>query len=351
MKILKPIDAHVHLRGNEHPDHDFAFMALEDAAAAGLAAVIEMPNCTPNLTTIEVIKGRYAKVFPIAARLGLDYGCHVGITDDEEQAKRALLGVARNRAICGDKTYYCHSTGRMGILDHATQAGLWRLRSGVGYNGVSLGHFEDEGHYTESFDHTDPITHSIHQPKEAEIASLRRQLKFAAEAGFRGTFYVCHATCPEVIYLVEATRNLVHFKIVMEACFHHLFLNTGSYAVHGNRVKMNPPLRDVHTQEQMLGLLVEGRIDLVATDHAPHPVEAKDSDKPPSGIPSIPFWPKAIEIMRRYGMDEQVIERVTFHAANNIFDLDLEPEEIEVEYDPSRWEKYGWNPFTEADQP
>lgn len=347
MKYIKPVDPHIHLRGEEYPDHDFISMGLEDAGAAKLAAVIEMPNCTPNLTTVNAIAERYLTKWK---KLGFDHLFHIGITDDEKQVKDALRAAVCNRAICGDKTYYCHSTGRMGVRDPKVQRKLWELRAAQGYEGVSLGHFEDEDRYVGEFDPTDPITHTIHQPEEAETESVHQQLRFAIEAGFRGVFYICHATCPGVIYLAEEMRPRCRFRIVTEATFHHLFLNTASYAVHKNRVKMNPPLRDPQTQQGLFSMLLEDRIDLVGSDHAPHPVEAKDSDKPPSGIPAIPIWPKAIEIMKRYGMSNKAIERVTFHAANKLFDLNLEPEEVEAEYDPSRWEKYGWNPFTEADQ-
>ncbi len=67
---------------------------------------------------------------------------------------------------------------------------------------------------------------------------------------------------------------------------------------------------------------------------------------PASGIPALPFWPRGIELLRKDGMDAVSLRKVTFDNARSTFDLDLQPRQVEVEYDVSRWEKYEQNPFS-----
>ena len=350
MKYLRPIDPHVHLRGEEYAEHDFLGMAIDDANAVGLKAFIEMPNCTPNLTTMELMQERSIHA---AKRIserdldgwGLEWGCHVGLTDDAEQVHQALLLTERNRTIHADKTFYCHSTGRMGIIDPEIQEKLWRLKGEMNYKGVSIGHFEAEDFYVDCFDPANPASHSEAQPEAAELEQVHRQLLLAQKYGFEGTFYIAHVSSPETVRLVHTIRETVPFKIILEATFHHILLNVEDYRSMGNLVKMNPPLRSKESQREMLQYVVSGYIDILGTDHAPHTHEAKSSNKPPSGIPALPFWPKGIEILKTNGIQQDILDRITFGTANELFGLYLEPEEVDIVYDPGRWKRYGYNPF------
>ena len=114
-------------------------------------------------------------------------------------------------------------------------------------------------------------------------------------------------------------------------------------------VKMNPPLRFKVSQERLLNLFLSAPKDFfIGTDHAPHPVAAKDrtDPHPASGVPALPFWPKGIALLRAQGMSEEDLRWATFDHANLVFRLKIESFEVEVNYDPSRWEKYGFNPFS-----
>jgi len=351
MRIVNIVDPHCHLRGEEYPAVDFLGMALDDAKAVGLAGLIEMPNPKPWLTNSKTCAARANDVLlkQVNRHMDIRHGIHIGMTNDPQQVREALSLIAAGfPPVRGDKIFYTQSTGNMGVLDPEYQKWIWGYKATNGYKGVSIGHFEDETCYDQQnpFDPKKPVTHSLHQWSIAEQKSIETQLKNATDAGFRGTFYIAHLTSPAALEIVRWARKFVPFKIVVEVTWHHLLLNIWDYEKHGNRVKMNPPLRGDMCQKALWNsLLHDDAIDIIATDHAPHPVELKDSDKPPSGIPGILFWPKGIELLHKFGMDPERIAELTFHNANRVFNLRLEPREVDVEYNPELWTKYGWNPF------
>lgn len=346
-KYLSPIDPHVHLRWREYPDN-FLELGFKDAVAVGLSALLEQPNTTPQLITEETIKERIKQAEK--HKKEIEHRIHIGITNDFEQVKRALALIMSNtHNLVSDKTFYVHSTGEMGILDEDSQKRIWEIKRDFSYNGVSIGHFEDESKFNGKFDYENPITHSLRQPPESELAQVQKQIKNAFDAGFKGVFYIAHVSNPYTIDFIEKERNKLPFVVVLEATFHHIFLNTDDYKIHGNLVKMNPPLREPKMQEALLNRVIDGKVQVIGTDHAPHPLEKKKSSEPPSGIPTISFWPKGVELLRGHGMHEICVQDMLFYNSNRIFKLNLSPKEIDIEYNPSRWHSYGYNPFSRVD--
>ncbi len=187
-----------------------------------------------------------------------------------------------------------------------------------------------------------PIVTSTQQDKQKD----EQQIKNAFDTNFQGIFYIAHVSNPETVEFIERERKKLSFEVILEVTFHHMFLNTEDYKIHRNRIKINPPLRKKELQEKILEYVLQGSIDIIGTDHAPHPIERKDSNDPPSGIPALPFWPGGIELLLRLGISRQRLEDITFNNANRIFKLGLIPEVVEVTYDPSLWEAYSYNPFS-----
>ena len=234
----------------------------------------------------------------------------------------------------------------MGILDHGIQKIIWELKGKMKYDGVSIGHFEDEKLFSGYFDYKEPESHSRRQNSISEVVQVEKQIRNARDTGFQGTFYIAHVSFYETVEFIEREKNKLPFDVVKEVTFHHMFLNHDDYEIHGNRVKMNPPLRSKKVQEQLLEYVLQGKLDVIGTDHAPHPVDRKDSDLPPSGIPALPFWPKGIELLRREGINEELLENLIFHNANKIFKLGLTPEFVDGVYNSGLWDAYDYNPFS-----
>lgn len=350
MFYLRPIDPHVHLRGSEY-GIDFLGMALDDAREVDLAAIAEMPNPTPHLTSVEAIENRYCHVIGRRGKLFCQHLIHPGITNNLRQAKEILGTImAGQEGYVSDKIFYTHSTGNMGILDPDIQKKLWKMKGEMGYQGVSIGHFEDETVFVGKFNPEKPVSHSLVQSEEAETRQVVKQYELARHFNFIGTFYVAHVSSPTTIDFLLRAKKESPFRIIIETTWHHMLLNHGDYAKHKNRVKMNPPLRSPTSQTKLLCHVIDGNIDVIGTDHAPHPIERKDDiANPPSGIPALPFWPRGIKIlhdcMGPCWRGKRRIDEMTFHTANEIFKLGIEPMQTDATYKPELWEKYGYNPF------
>lgn len=346
MKMLRPIDPHVHLRGIEY-EQPFAQMAFEDADKVGLYALGEMPNPTPNLITSGLLSQRHHTLASIKRDVKLMQ--HMGTTTDPALTVDAFR-FALTRTSCGAvKAFFSHSTGNMGILAEHDQRNIWKIAASVGYTGVIMGRYENEDAHitTPKFDPEDPVSHSHHQPESSEMSQVIGQIRLAKEEGFAGTMYICHVSSPKTVDYVLGQKSLgkLPFKIVMEATWHHLFLNWDSYGTLSNLVKMNPPLRSPESQQAMLDHLHCGHIDLIGSDHAPHPLRAKCGEKPASGIPTLPFWPRGVKILHELGLDQDQIDDLIQRRAALLFDLSVPTDRIDVEYEPSLWDKYGWDPF------
>lgn len=348
IRYLSPIDPHVHLRGLEY-ETDYAKMAFEDARSVGLCAMAEMPNPNPQLTTWPILRDRFHNMSN--HEYGGDYRVkhfiNIGLTNDLKQVEDALkLIMEGNFPVKADKVFYTHSTGNMGILDEDYQKEIWKLKGSMGYTGVSIAHFEDEKSYVGEFDYKNPITHSLKQCPEAELVQIERQFKNAVDFGFKGTFYVAHVSNPATIRFLKSQQCRVNFNIIIEMTWHHMFLNHDSYNVSGNGVKMNPPLRSRSMQVELLQHVLDGYVDIIGTDHAPHPYERKfNTDNPASGIPGILFWPKGIELLRSVGINYMILDAMIFHNANRVFNMGLTPTYVERVYQPELWSRYGYNPF------
>jgi len=347
VNYISSIDPHVHLRGEEY-SQNYLGLGFSDARQVGLQAILEQPNPNPWLTTEGVIKSRLYKA-GLYNRY-VFHRIHIGMTNDLEQVKTALnLVISKKYSLISDKTFYVHSTGNMGILDPEIQKNIWKIKGELGYNGVSIGHFEAEDSFTGEFDPKNPISHSLKQNPEAELIQVERQIKNAKDYNFKGTFYIAHVSNPDTVDYIERENPNLPFQVIMEITFHHMFLNTNDYKIHGNRVKINPPLREPKLQERLLNYVLNGRLQIIGTDHAPHPIEKKDSTSPLSGIPTLPFWPKGIELLRENKIKKEILENLIFHNTNKIFQLNLTPIRKKINYDPSLWDSYGYNPFSRID--
>lgn len=379
MKYTSPIDPHVHLRWTEYADERFTYQGLEDAHAVGLAAVMEMGNTTPPITDAKVLGDRCLELDSARDMLASLHGrpaahyVHLGLTDRMLQLVEVftLLRHGHPRAVAA-KAYTCHSTGNMGLLTERAQRNVWHMAAETGWEGPIIVHAEDPTAFGKpalaEFDalkHLIPpedralalegflpdvcASHSLYQHEEAEVLAAVQQVRYAREAQFTGILVFAHVSSPDTVDAVlDEWTDADRFTVAFEVTWHHLFLNAEEdYPLHGNRVKMNPPLRRQASQERLLNLLLDGTIHFIGSDHAPHPVARKDGDAPPSGIPALPFWPRGIELLRRERIGEDTLRAVTYGNAAWVFGLaDVAASEVEVAYDPGWWERYGWNPFS-----
>ena len=326
------IDPHVHLRDWNQKDKETLKHGLTVAYKAGLDAVFEMPNTDPTITSLEKAKERIK--LADEADVQIFHGIYIGITNSLGQIKDAVNAHKKLfPRVVGLKMFAGHSTGDMGLIEEEQQRFIYRTLTKLNYKGILFVHCEKEALIKpDLWDKENPFSHTLVRPPEAETESVNDQIAFAKDEGFKGTLHICHISVPEALEYIESARDKVDFKITCGLTPHHATLyDELMKKSDGILLKMNPPLRSKLMQEQMLQALIDGRIDWVETDHAPHTLKDK-KEKAASGIPGFPFYPHFIKLLREKGMSEEQIDNITHNNIVKAFNIDIKNEKREPDY-------------------
>lgn len=272
--LLMPgvIDDQVHFRepGLTHKE-DLAH-ASRACAKGGVTSFLEMPNTIPNTITGTALEAKLA----IAQHSSLvNYGFYIGATTDN---LKELQQVSRTPGI---KIFIGSSTGNL-LVD--SQSALERI---FGETDLPIcAHCEDESTVRENmvkFAGSDVALHSQVRNHEAALIATKRAIDLALRHNH--PFHVLHVSTADEIPVIRDAGPL----ITAEVCPHHLFFNIDDYQTLGSLVKMNPSIKTRQDNERLWQALLDGDIDIIATDHAPHTLEEKRQPYPdcPSGLPAV----------------------------------------------------------------
>ncbi len=317
------IDPHVHFRDFKQSYKETVRHGLEVARDSGLSAVFDMPNTDPPIIDRETLEARL-RIAKDANVPEVFYGIYLGATADAEQLKRAVdLYWEFFPHIVGFKLYAGESVGNLAVVNFSDQLKVYQTLAKVGYDGVLGIHAESEKVMRKSiWNSSNPISHCIARPPEAEVESIKEQLILYNDSKLQAKIHIHHVSCPESVELVRKAKKS-GVKISFGVCPHHFFYNQEKMnSENGILWKMNPPLRPAGYNVKMLEYLRSGEIDFIETDHAPHSVEDK-FEKHMSGIPGLPWWPMFIEYLKRNDFSGKRIEEVTFGNAQKIFGIDI----------------------------
>ena len=256
------IDLHVHLREPGLTDKEDIPSGTRSAALGGITTVLDMPNTEPPVTTRDALD---AKIARIRGRANVDVGLYA--------APRSGGAVARLEAATAFKVYMAETTGGLAIDDDALADVLEAAGETAKFVAV---HAEDPRAFGKKAA-TDLRGHHAARPKEAEVGALKKLGAMRAAA----KIHIAHVTCVEALDAVPKGATT-------EATPHHLFLD------HGRPLrafgKVTPPLRPPEDRDALWKAFVDGRIDVVASDHAPHTREEKEEGpfaEAPSGVPGV----------------------------------------------------------------
>jgi dihydroorotase len=267
------IDDQVHFRepGLTHKE-DLA-TASAACAAGGVTSFLEMPNTKPSATTQALIEDKYALA---AQKAIVNYGFYIGATASNLEDLKGATGVP------GIKIFIGSSTGDLLVDSQSALEGIFaETRLPI------CAHCEDEatvvanqarlGSDLKIQDHS-----RIRDHRAAEIAT-RRALDLAVRHKHR--FHVLHVSTAQEIPLIAAHHGL----ITAELCPHHWEFNIEDYARLGSLIQMNPSIKTAQDNAALWQALLDGKIQVVATDHAPHTLEEKSKPYPqsPSGLPAV----------------------------------------------------------------
>ncbi|MBL7950647.1 MAG: dihydroorotase [Flavobacteriales bacterium] len=319
-RVLLPgvIDDQVHFRepGLTHKD-DIAH-ASAAAAAGGVTSFMEMPNTNPQTLTQGLLQEKYA----LGAKNSLvNYSFYMGISNDNlDEALRT-----DPTAVCGLKAFLGSSTGNMLVDDPATLDRLFRKAHML----LAI-HAEDEATIRANMNAAvqrwgEAISmeqHPVIRSAEACYKSSSNAVALAKEHGTR--LHVLHISTARETELFEP-GPLEKKRITAEACVHHLWFSDADYAKKGPLLKWNPAVKSAEDRAAVRKAVAEGRIDVVATDHAPHTLEEKALPyaKCPSGGPLIQHSLVAMLELEQQGVFTlaQVVEKLS-HAPSRLFGID-----------------------------
>ncbi len=320
-KYLLPgmIDDQVHFRepGLTHK----ADIASESraAVAGGITSFIEMPNTIPQATTQKELE----KKFEIASKTSYaNYSFMFGGTNDnlEELLKTDPKKVA------GIKLFLGSSTGNMLVDDEAV---LEKIFSSTDI--LIAVHCEDEQtiqdnlkKYVKTFGEDIPVgLHPQIRSAEACYLSSSKTVELAKKTGAR--LHVFHLSTAQEMALFTNEIPLAEKRITAEVCVHHLWFDDQDYADKGTLIKWNPAIKSKKHQEALWEALLDDRIDVIATDHAPHTLKEKKQvyTKAPSGAPLVQHaLPALLEFYKEGKISLEKIVEKTAHNPAILYQID-----------------------------
>ena len=319
------IDDHVHFRqpGLTHK----ADIASESraAAAGGVTSYMDMPNVVPQTTTIERLEEKFALA---AAESRVNYSFFFGATNTNTEALPHL----NPKRVCGVKLFMGSSTGDM-LVD--SDNALRRIFESSPL--PIMTHCEDSAVISANMaacrerwgDDPDVSHHPEIRSAEACYRSTAQAVRLARETGAR--LHVAHVTTARELELFpsgplcDPATGQPAKRITAEACIPHLYFTDADYARLGTRIKCNPAIKTAADRDALRHALTDGRIDVVATDHAPHLLQEKQGGcvKAMSGMPMVQFSLPALLSLTDEGVlpVERVVELMC-HAPARLFGIE-----------------------------
>ena len=317
-KILIPgvIDDQVHFREPGLTHKGNIYSESKAAVAGGVTSFMEMPNTMPLTTTIEALEDKYKLG---AEKAFANYSFYMGATNTNLDELRKV----DPRKVCGLKIFMGSSTGNM-LVDN--KEALSNIFAEIPM--LIATHCEDEAtiqankaHYKAL--HGDDLPIQFH-PLIRNAEACYRSSSYAVELAtkFNARLHVLHISSALEMSLFDNKKPLREKNITAEVCVHHLWFSDKDYAAYGNRIKWNPAIKAETDRLALIEALNSNKIDVVATDHAPHLLREKEGNclKAASGGPLIQHSLVAMLQMAKNGVFtyEKVIDKMC-HATAELY--------------------------------
>ncbi len=305
------IDDQVHFREPGLTHKADIYNESRAAVAGGVTSFMEMPNTIPNTVTQELLERKYATA---AATSLANYSFYMGATNNnlDEVLKTDA------RSVCGVKVFMGSSTGNM-LVDNYNS--LERLFSSTPL--LIATHCEDEAtiqnnlrFFREKYgDSIDASMHPLIRSANACYKSSSLAVELATKHSTR--LHILHISTKRELELFDNSLPLADKKITAEACIHHLWFNDGDYQEKGNLIKWNPAVKTKEDQQAILEAVLNGCIDVIATDHAPHTFEEKMLPyiQAPSGGPLVQHSLQVL--LEMHAQKKLLLEQIAEKAAHN----------------------------------
>ncbi len=330
------------------------------ALAGGVTSYMEMPNTNPQATSLEELEKKYTRAAEVSA---VNYSFYLGATNNNI----GELEKMNPKNICGVKVFMGSSTGNMLVDKEQALSDIFRISPSI-----ITTHCEDEEIirrntelYRTKYGDNMPISkHPEIRSSEACYKSTARAIELATKNNAR--LHVLHLSSAKEMDLFTS-GDIEEKHITAEVCVHHLWFDQSDYQKFGTRIKWNPAIKSEKDKIALWEALLDNRIDVVATDHAPHTIEEKNNNywKAPSGGPLVQHSLVSMLETSKKGFisPERVVEKMC-HAPAKLFKVSKRGYIREGYYadlvivNPNyKWKiskenilyKCGWSPFEEME--
>lgn len=278
------IDDQVHFREPGLTHKATIYTESKAAVAGGVTSFMEMPNTVPPVFTQELLEDKYA----IASKTSLaNYSFFMGTSNDN--AEEVLKTNKKKNDVCGVKIFMGSSTGGLLVDNYLALDRLFRDTEVL-----IATHCEDERIIKENFKRIKdergilkPADHAEIRDDNACFESSFTAIQFAKRHDSR--LHILHISTEKELNLFGNFMPLQHKRITAEVCVHHLHFTSNDYEKSGNFIKCNPSIKPYFNKEALWNALLDDRLDVIATDHAPHTFEEKNEpyEKAHAGLPLV----------------------------------------------------------------
>ncbi|HNL64726.1 MAG TPA: dihydroorotase [Ferruginibacter sp.] len=272
-KYLFPgvIDDQVHFREPGLTHKASIYTESRAAVAGGVTSFMEMPNTIPNALTPELLEAKY----DIGAQTSLaNYSFFMGTSNTN--AEEVLKMNKRKKDVCGVKIFMGASTGNMLVDSHSTLDRVFRESEML-----IATHCEDERIIRSNYERMKAekgelraSDHPLVRDEEACFESSLVAIKFAQK--YNSRLHILHISTEKELQLFGNMMPLAEKRITAEVCVHHLHFTADDYDRLGYKIKCNPAIKAPHNKEALWKALLDDRLDIIATDHAPHLLTEKE---------------------------------------------------------------------------
>jgi dihydroorotase len=320
-KYLLPgcIDDQVHFREPGLTHKATIYTESKAAIAGGVTSFMEMPNTIPNTLTQELLENKYQ----IGSQTSLaNYSFFMGVSNDN--ATEALKTNEKRNDICGIKIFMGSSTGNM-LVDNPNALDKIFSESEV----LIATHCEDESIIKRNLEKIKiagrelvPADHPVIRDEEACYESSLYAIQIAKKYNTR--LHILHISTKKELQLFTNMFPLKDKRITAEVCVHHLHFTADNYALLGSKIKCNPAIKAAHNKEALWKALLDDRLDVIATDHAPHTWAEKDEpyEKAHAGLPLVQH---SLSLMLYYYQQDKIsLEKIAekmSHAVADCFQI------------------------------
>ncbi|MFI3294699.1 MAG: dihydroorotase [Rikenellaceae bacterium] len=346
------IDDQVHFREPGMTEKGDIQSESRAAVAGGVTSFMEMPNTKPASTTMELLEAKYERAAEVSPA---NYSFYLGATNSNIEVVRAI----DPKRVCGVKLFMGSSTGNM-LVDRRSALEAIFKESPV----LITTHCEDEemvsANLRWAFDkYGDNIPFELH-PVIRSAEACYRSSALAVELASKSSadLHVLHLSTARELSLF-GDGALEDKKITAEVCAHHLWFSDADYATKGAFIKCNPAIKTIDDREALREALRSGRIDVLATDHAPHTLEQKANPytQSPSGLPLVQHS-LAMMLTMPYTVEEVVkfmchnpavrfkVDRRGFLRKGYYADIAIVQPHEQTITSQSLYYKCGWSPIT-----